>query len=610
MGSVSTEQLEVSSGSEVSFLTLPKHVSGGELRLHAQWIRERCGCPACAEPVSRQPYVSISTPGISPKSLRLANAELSGDLLLCRFADSHEVRLSVGRVLEEHASFRSTGALIAPQASAIPSREPWTAATFSLPLFEHEGLELHRDNPSDAARRQRRALLGSLLKTGVAVVRGVPCFKGEVLRFSRALVGQVRETHWGVVFDVKSSAAARDTEGNADQAFSSDGIAFHADNTYRRPMIDYQLLHCIQWLGRDERPDDGVNRFVDAFACAERLRATDKASFEILCSTPVKWESDAPMVSCEPLIQLSNDGGISRVFFSAKSGGFAPILPSVEEQERYYTAQRKLVALFESDEFVIRHRLSPGELVIFANTRVLHARTGFSQQMTRHLQGMYIDHDAVYRTYQQLAAPAPAAGKAAWTSLMECPAEDVELMGRLYAEDQVNNRVQRVLGMLNAQRGLHTKLGATVDLYQHGLQTATRAHRAGESVDVVVGALLHDIGELYSPSNHGDIAAAMLAPYIEPAVHWCLAHHEIFQMQFYGKQMGLDTTMFEQYEDHEHFAFTQRFCELYDQTAFDAHYDYLPLSFFTPMVEEVFSRTAYWHTPDHPKRGLVTGRPE
>ena len=61
-------------------------------------------------------------------------------------------------------------------------------------------------------------------------------------------------------------------------------------------------------------------------------------------------------------------------------------------------------------------------------------------------------------------------------------------------------------------------LGARVSLYEHCLQTATRAYHDGADEDTVVAALLHDVGELMSPSAHGDVAAAMLLPYIRYGV--------------------------------------------------------------------------------------------
>ena len=74
------------------------------------------------------------------------------------------------------------------------------------------------------------------------------------------------------------------------------------------------------------------------------------------------------------------------------------------------------------------------------------------------------------------------------------------------------------------------ELGARIDLYEHALQSATRATRDGASDEIVACALLHDVGEVLCPSNHGDVAAAILRPYISKEAHWVLAHHEVFQV--------------------------------------------------------------------------------
>ena len=66
------------------------------------------------------------------------------------------------------------------------------------------------------------------------------------------------------------------------------------------------------------------------------------------------------------------------------------------------------------------------------------------------------------------------------------------------------------------------------------MQTATRAYYAGEDEEVVVASLLHDLGELTSPINHGEIAAAALRPVVSPTTAWTLAHHEMFQFYHYA----------------------------------------------------------------------------
>ncbi len=48
-------------------------------------------------------------------------------------------------------------------------------------------------------------------------------------------------------------------------------------------------------------------------------------------------------------------------------------------------------------------------------------------------------------------------------------------------------------------------VGTVVDLYEHSLQTASRALADGADEELVVVALLHDVGELLAPACHGEI---------------------------------------------------------------------------------------------------------
>ncbi|MBL8338985.1 MAG: hypothetical protein JNM97_19625, partial [Rhodoferax sp.] len=47
------------------------------------------------------------------------------------------------------------------------------------------------------------------------------------------------------------------------------------------------------------------------------------------------------------------------------------------------------------------------------------------------------------------------------------------------------------------------------------------------------------------------------------------------------------------YKDHPWFDACCRFCERYDQAAFDPSYPTRPLSYFAPMLREVFSRAPF-----------------
>ena len=130
--------------------------------------------------------------------------------------------------------------------------------------------------------------------------------------------------------------------------------------------------------------------------------------------------------------------------------------------------------------------------------------------------------------------------------------------------------------------------GFPVDRLTHSLQTATRAYRDGRDEPYVVMALIHDIGDTLGASNHPDIAAAILKPFVSEELHWIVQHHGIFQGVNFFHHLGLDRDMREQFRGHEHFAATEEFIDKYDCPAFDPEYDSLPLEFFEPMVVRLF----------------------
>ncbi len=150
--------------------------------------------------------------------------------------------------------------------------------------------------------------------------------------------------------------------------------------------------------------------------------------------------------------------------------------------------------------------------------------------------------------------------------------------------------VERLLGLLDDLRG--PTLGYAVDRYEHSLQTATRAHRDGARTDMVVAALLHDVGDSIAPANHSALAADILAPYVDEETTWVVRHHGVFQGYHYWDRIGFDRHARERYRGNPHFDAAAHFCAAWDQESFDPGYDTLPISTFRPMLEEVFGRPA------------------
>ncbi|MBA3289098.1 MAG: HD domain-containing protein [Acidimicrobiia bacterium] len=132
--------------------------------------------------------------------------------------------------------------------------------------------------------------------------------------------------------------------------------------------------------------------------------------------------------------------------------------------------------------------------------------------------------------------------------------------------------------------------GFAVDRLEHCVQTATRAHRAGEDEEYVVCALLHDIGDTLGSYNHADIAAAILKPFVSAENHWMVEQHAVFQGYYFFHHLGLDRDVRDQHLGHPAYDRTAAFCHEYDQPAFDPGYRSEPFEFFAPAVRQVLSR--------------------
>lgn len=147
------------------------------------------------------------------------------------------------------------------------------------------------------------------------------------------------------------------------------------------------------------------------------------------------------------------------------------------------------------------------------------------------------------------------------------------------------SRIEASLQALESSFG-----GYQISRLEHSLQSATRAHRDGRSVDYVIATLVHDIGDELAPYSHSEMAASIVRPYVSEKLYWIIKTHGVFQMFYYGDQCGMDKNTRDRYRDNPWFDEAVEFCEKYDENCFDPAYESEPLTFFRPMIHEVFSR--------------------
>lgn len=204
----------------------------------------------------------------------------------------------------------------------------------------------------------------------------------------------MRETNYGRHFEVR-------TEVNpTNLAYTGLGLQAHTDNPYRDPVPTIQVLYCLESSAKG-----GENMVVDGFAAIQRLQSESRAFFEVLAKYCARFEyageQGVALHSKRPMIELAPDGELIGIRFNNRSMAAAVDVP-FEDMDTYYAAYRRLGEIIDDPQMEVTFRLNPGECFIVDNTRILHARKGYSGAGTRWLQGCYADKDGLLSTLAAL----------------------------------------------------------------------------------------------------------------------------------------------------------------------------------------------------------------
>ena len=255
-----------------------------------------------------------------------------------------------------------------------------------------------------ASVRSDASALGSWLEKvarhGFGKLTGGPVEDGALMRVVD-LFGYVRETNYGRHFEVRTQV------NRTNLAYTGLGLQAHTDNPYRDPAPTVQVLYCLE-----SSAAGGENMVVDGFRAAHRLREENRDWFDALSRYCARFEyageAGVMLRSRRPMIELAPDGELIGLRFNNRSAAAITDVP-FDAMETYYTACRRLGAIIDDPAMEVTFRLNPGECFIVDNTRVLHARKGYSGTGTRWLQGCYADKDGLLSTLAALQTGTPEA---------------------------------------------------------------------------------------------------------------------------------------------------------------------------------------------------------
>ena len=218
---------------------------------------------------------------------------------------------------------------------------------------------------------------------GVSRLRDVPPLP-DVVGEVAARVGIVRETNFGVLWDVRSEA---DPITNANTPLA---LPPHVELATREYQPGLQFLHCIENSAAGGR---GV--YVDGFRVAEILRDEHPEDYAVLTSVPWQWANRSKVSdyrwASTPIV-VDQSGRVTEV----RIGNWlrAPLAAPFELVEAAYVAYRRLFDLTYRDDPAVSVSFTAGDLVAFDNRRILHGREAYAAgNGSRWLRGCYSERD-------------------------------------------------------------------------------------------------------------------------------------------------------------------------------------------------------------------------
>ncbi|KAJ9108012.1 hypothetical protein QFC20_003581 [Naganishia adeliensis] len=382
--------------------------NAADLDISYTFLRDSCTCPACVQPSTQQKllkagqaYEELRLSGsVQVPSVRLSSH--NGDQQLHIQWPSHESTYPLPWL----RTLVDAQATPVEQTPRIYTPIEWSSRDA---LLSSPTLRIPYTSFLTSAAHQH-ALLSQLTGYGLVVLTCVPAEKtGDMeceLRRAMGVLGELRNTFYGTTWDVK---AVRDSRNIA---YTDVDLGFHQDLCYFESPPRFQALHCLR-----NRVTGGSSYFTDAFSALRLLKQDQPDHYAALRDQDVAfvYDNDGHWYyrrhrTVEEAPTLGGEGEREVQFHAVNySPPFQAPLPrgtTPEAQDALFAALAAFERLLARPEAQYEFTMQEGDMVVFDNRRVLHARRAFQNkpeegevpqwEATRWLKGCYMDGDVVW----------------------------------------------------------------------------------------------------------------------------------------------------------------------------------------------------------------------
>ncbi|KFY84089.1 hypothetical protein V500_09586 [Pseudogymnoascus sp. VKM F-4518 (FW-2643)] len=366
------------------------------------WLRDACSCSLCVDPSTRQKV--FETPkipaNISYKSVTESkdgkSISVTWDNDIPGFGPEH---ISTYEKKELERYDNNPVAVESLQANEADSYKIWNRDQVSEKI---QFIDYDKSMEDDKTLFE---VLKQLRLYGLVFIKNVPGENGPAAMGKR--IGRLRDTFYGETWDVKSVPQAKNV------AYTHQFLGFHMDLLYMADPPGFQLLHCIK-----NSCEGGESMFTDAFYAVNQLESSQPTETKVLSEFPVNYHYKNagehyrhahPTVVYDTAHSTLQNRPLKYVNYSPpfqgpfnlSNGTSSPT--SLARLSAYHDIVRRFQDITEREENIYKYKMKEGEMVIFNNRRVLHARTAFDVSSgERWLKGGYIDTDVVLSKHRVL----------------------------------------------------------------------------------------------------------------------------------------------------------------------------------------------------------------
>jgi gamma-butyrobetaine dioxygenase len=345
---------------------------------HAIWLRDNCHCQQCGDPA------------IGRRTLRLSDLDLAVTIQFLQLGEADQLEITWS---DNHQGLFKYSWLRQHSYGDTPRKHP----TYQYSLWSEDfrnNVPAFEFNEVMGSPEALFEVLRVVRDHGLCYLKQAPLQSGALETFAR-MIGYPQESNFGCLQDLVIDKGKR--------SIANDVTALkpHTDEPYRASPPGILMFHCIE----TDVTGAGESIFVDGFAAAEQLRAEDAEGFKAITTNnqPFRryFEGDVDLSTSFPVISVDKNNYITGVRINDRVA--APVSVDSNQIPQYYRGMQILLRFTEDKTNWIKHKLSPGDIAIFDNHRILHGRTRLSLNARRWLQWLQIERGDFHSTLRILS---------------------------------------------------------------------------------------------------------------------------------------------------------------------------------------------------------------